>query len=427
MAAAEAISEGIASFGSRLEVFTEDALTDHTPWPFRSFPRLYVWLSMNPWAWRFAYFSTQHGAGEFMDRLSFLVDRGLWSLFQAHRPHVIVSVHPMLQHAPISVLRAHGVAICKAEEDVEGQASAAATAEGAVAPSCVPFVTVVTDPETGTNLWLHKEATRIMVPSEAFAARARRRGLREAQLLRTGALLVRPAFHGIRALDRSTLRRELGLAPERQTVLLMGGGGGASTSVFRRVAEELGRTMPFGEVQLVVICGRNEGLRAQLERSLGQRALPGHLPARVLGFTADVARWMRAADVLLTKAGPSTIAEALTVGLPMVLYSFLPGQERGNVAYVLREGVGAYAPQPRRAAAVAAQLLSAAGAEALAEMRRRAAELAPLSQKATSAVVNEIARLATEQQLKEQPAWSSRRWPHARLSQQMQADGASSR
>jgi 1,2-diacylglycerol 3-beta-galactosyltransferase len=54
---------------------------------------------------------------------------------------------------------------------------------------------------------------------------------------------------------------------------------------------------------------------------------------------------MRAADVIVTKAGPSTIAEALNAELPIILYAKLPGQEDGNVDFVLSEGVGVWAPE----------------------------------------------------------------------------------
>jgi len=55
---------------------------------------------------------------------------------------------------------------------------------------------------------------------------------------------------------------------------------------------------------------------------------------------------MRAADAIVTKAGPGTIAEALVAGLPVVIYSKLPGQEDGNVTYVENSGVGVWAPDP---------------------------------------------------------------------------------
>jgi 1,2-diacylglycerol 3-beta-galactosyltransferase len=57
---------------------------------------------------------------------------------------------------------------------------------------------------------------------------------------------------------------------------------------------------------------------------------------------------MKAADILVSKAGPGTITEAFNAGLPIILYSRLPGQESGNVAFVVSEGAGVWAPSPDR-------------------------------------------------------------------------------
>ena len=55
--------------------------------------------------------------------------------------------------------------------------------------------------------------------------------------------------------------------------------------------------------------------------------------------------FMRASDILLTKAGPGTISEALIAGLPIILYHRISGQEEGNVSYVIDEGAGVWAPE----------------------------------------------------------------------------------
>ena len=62
--------------------------------------------------------------------------------------------------------------------------------------------------------------------------------------------------------------------------------------------------------------------------------------------------------LLVTKAGPGTIAEAINAGLPLVLNDRLPGQEDGNVAYVVHNEVGEWAPGPKRAAAAVAGYLT---------------------------------------------------------------------
>jgi UDP-N-acetylglucosamine:LPS N-acetylglucosamine transferase len=61
-----------------------------------------------------------------------------------------------------------------------------------------------------------------------------------------------------------------------------------------------------------------------------------------LGFVKNMAEYMVASDVLISKAGPGTISEAAALSLPVMLTSFLPGQEEGNVDYVVEGGFGAY-------------------------------------------------------------------------------------
>ena len=123
------------------------------------------------------------------------------------------------------------------------------------------------------------------------------------------------------------------------------------------------------QAQLVVIAGRNGRLRARL----ASQTWP--LPVRVEGFVRNMHEWMRATDLLVTKAGPSTISEALVMGLPMVLSGALPGQERPNVDYVVRAGAGVWAPTPGRAASAVRELL-APGSVQLAQMAARGRALA---------------------------------------------------
>jgi 1,2-diacylglycerol 3-beta-galactosyltransferase len=92
------------------------------------------------------------------------------------------------------------------------------------------------------------------------------------------------------------------------------------------------------DLGLVIVCGRNEKLKAYLESETWEN------PVFIHGFTRDLPDFMRAADIIVTKAGPGTIAEALNANLPIILYAKLPGQEDGNVTFVESEGAGVWAP-----------------------------------------------------------------------------------
>jgi 1,2-diacylglycerol 3-beta-galactosyltransferase len=88
----------------------------------------------------------------------------------------------------------------------------------------------------------------------------------------------------------------------------------------------------------------------------------------VNGFVDNMADWMRAADVVVTKAGPGTICEALCCGLPMLLTWYIPGQERGNLEWVVDIGAGRYVPRAAELVDAVAEL-SQTGSPGLATMR----------------------------------------------------------
>ena len=122
-------------------------------------------------------------------------------------------------------------------------------------------------------------------------------------------------------------------------------------------------------------------LRRRLTR-LGERA-EGRLT--VHGFVDNMADWLRCADIVLGKAGPGTIAEATCCAAPLMLTSYLPGQEEGNVEFVVQAGAGSYAPRPRDLAAEIgrlrddpAALAAMRAASARAGRPRAAADIAAL-------------------------------------------------
>jgi 1,2-diacylglycerol 3-beta-galactosyltransferase len=87
---------------------------------------------------------------------------------------------------------------------------------------------------------------------------------------------------------------------------------------------------------LTLICGRNEALAGKL------RARRWNMPVHVVGFTKEVHKLMRAADFLIGKPGPGSIAEAMVRKLPVLIEcnSWTLPQERYNAEWVKEKGVG---------------------------------------------------------------------------------------
>jgi 1,2-diacylglycerol 3-beta-galactosyltransferase len=168
--------------------------------------------------------------------------------------------------------------------------------------------------------------------------------------------------------------------------VLLAGGGEGSGGLARRARALLDE---LEDVDVVVICGRNMRVRRGLEALAAAR---GDSRLRVLGFVTNMAEWMRACDLMVSKAGPGTIAEALCSRAPLLLTSYLPGQERGNIDFIVDTGAGRYVPRVGDMVD-AVRELSRPAAPSLTAMREALRQAA--RPQATAQITELIVRLAT--------------------------------
>jgi len=132
-------------------------------------------------------------------------------------------------------------------------------------------------------------------------------------------------------IDRRATLARYGLNPEKLTVLLSAGALGVSPAeiIVERLKEQLRR-----DVQVIVVCGRDEALRERIKESVGN---DGHRFC-ILGFTDKMHELMRISDLFIGKPGGLTTSEALACGLPMAIIQPIPGQEERNSDHLLEEG-----------------------------------------------------------------------------------------
>ncbi|CAI5521621.1 unnamed protein product [Closterium sp. Naga37s-1] len=329
-ASAEAIKSTFElEYGNKYEVTIIDLWKEHTPWPFNQMPKSYSFLVRHETLWKVAFYATKpkfvHQPQ--MAATSAFVAREVSKGLDKYKPDVIVSVHPLMQHIPLRVLRSRGLL------------------------HRIPFTTVVTDLTTCHPTWFHRLVTVCFCPTKDVAQRALKAGLQPPQI-RIHGLPIRPAFAKPSA-PKDELRRALGMDPDLPAALLIGGGEGmgpveATAKALAANLAPAGGGEAVAKGQLVVICGRNKKRLASLQ------AVKWPLPVVLKGFVTNMPDVMAACDCIITKAGPGTIAESMIRGLPMVLNDFIAGQEAGNVPYVVDNGTGLFEENPKEIANIVA-------------------------------------------------------------------------
>jgi 1,2-diacylglycerol 3-beta-galactosyltransferase len=201
------------------------------------------------------------------------------------------------------------------------------------------------------------------VPTEAAQQHAIRLGMPPERVQVVGQP-VHPDF-AAKLGDKRDVRRRLGMDADRPCVLIVGGGDGVGP--IYEIARTLAIRVP--NAQLAVVTGHNPALRQRLD------SVTWEIPTRIYGFVDNMPELMSASDLLVTKAGPGTLAEAFIAGLPTIISSYIPGQEGGNVRYVLEHEAGAYATDPLEIARIASEWLQP-GSESLQRVVSNAAALA---------------------------------------------------
>ena len=312
--AAEAILEAMSSeFPGKMTAEMVDIFRDYAPAPLNQAPSFYPPLSRMPEMWGLGY-KLSDGKRRTMTFTTLLwpyIRRASKKLVRENKCDLIVSVHP-LANSP--VLRA----IKKEHQN---------------------FITVVTDLVSTHAFWYDNRADLVVVPTAEAKERGICYGVDPEKIHVIGLPVAERFCHP--PSDKKKVRNELQWPQDLPVILLVGGGEGMGP--LEKIARAINDSGLMAS--MVIVCGRNTKLKTTLETYNWQ------IPTHIYGFTRDMPNFMAAADILVTKAGPGTISEALIAGLPIIIYSRLPGQEDGNVFYVVNQKAGVWAPHPERVVA----------------------------------------------------------------------------
>ncbi|MFR8619982.1 MAG: MGDG synthase family glycosyltransferase, partial [Romboutsia timonensis] len=191
-----------------------------------------------------------------------------------------------------------------------------------------PMISVLTDYTTHST-WIQNEIDYYIVGHEYVKELLVYEGV-DSEKVKAFGIPVEKSFLSHR--DRETVLTELGLSPEKLTVLLMGGSFGAGN--IKETLEDL--IAIDRDFQILVITGRNEHLKDKLSKMLDSTIHNKNIC--LLGYTNKMNDILASIDVLISKPGGLTTTEALLNDVPMIVPYFIPGQEEENLDFLTNCG-----------------------------------------------------------------------------------------
>jgi len=271
-------------------------------------PRVYeamFWISNNAPAFKLIRSYTYNAIGKKMKQL-----------IETEKPDAVVSVHPLSNYPLFRCLKEMGLL------------------------GKVKTANVILELITVHRAWIEsKEFDLIFAPTREAEEMLLKFGHPREKVKFLGPL-VRPRFlkdYG----PKEEFRKSQDLAPDKFTIMIMGGAVGFG-KIFE-IAKELD-AVNKDNIQLVILVSRNKDVIKALKEH------PFKCKIKPYGFTPHVPQLMHASDMIITKAGSVTTSEALACGLPMIIDSYIPGQEAGNPPWIEKNKFGRFIRDPRKIA-----------------------------------------------------------------------------
>ncbi len=346
-AAAESIAESLRNlYGDRIELEIVD-LVKEAPKPFDRSSEAYQLMIKAPVAWK-GFYDLGDGV-----RRSKMINTSLALYFRRHSERLLKN-HPA--DIIISTFHFANSPILETLHRLEID---------------TPFITVVTDLVTAPPVWFDPRTTLCITPTTAAAELAARSGVDETRI-KTIGMPVSDRF-GPSTTPKSKLKAALGWDPAKPAIIAMAGGEGIGS--LDQIADNLSSL----DATVAIITGKNTNLFEKLQdEDYGP-------DMKIYGFTKNMDELMKAADLIVTKAGPGTIIEALNSHLPLMIYSKLSGQEDGNVSFVTENGAGLWQPKISEMAGTIQELLDdPAALPAMAKAAARISQIGASSKIATA-------------------------------------------
>ena len=238
-------------------------------------------------------------------------------------------VHFLKKEKVRRVVCFHEILVCHLREAID-----------IVDPS-IKLITIVMDPFTAHPVWFYEKRTHLVVFSKKLEKEAIEKYHFSKEMVKRFSIMLSDKFDvPYTEAEKEKVKAELGISQNKKIVLIAGGGEG-----LRNATRILYFFLKQGvSCHVIVVCGKNKKLKKLLD------AMVEHYHAKnvsIFGFVSFMPALMNIADCIISKSGPATIMESLSLAKPLILCSYVRGQELGNRLYVQIKKAGWYLPHSR--------------------------------------------------------------------------------
>lgn len=199
----------------------------------------------------------------------------------------------------------------------------------------IRLTVITTDPFTGPSAWFYLKNQNYLVASPQFRDFALHCGVAPERIHIVPFLLNKKFSHPVTKDEIYFLRRKYGYPQDKRVVLLAGGGEGLPGAL-KFVNQCVLHKAAFS---IAVVCGRNKGLYRSLE--LIRKVAPW-IDLHIYGFVDCMDSLIKLSDLIVSKAGTSSIMEIASQQKPIIISNYIYGQEKGNLEFVKKSGIGSF-------------------------------------------------------------------------------------
>lgn len=244
-------------------------------------------------------------------------------------PHIVLNLTRFLKKENITkVVVLHSILITMARDAIDNL------------DNQIPLITIVMDPFTAHYGWFFEKKTNLIVFSQKLRKEAiNKYGFSPSQVYLFPFMLSSEFERLYSDVEKAQIREKLLLSKDQKIVLITGGGEGLKGAE-KLILSFLRKKLPH---TVIVVCGKNILLKRTLT-FLKQKFQAKNLV--IYGYVSFMPDLMNIADCVITKGGPATVMEVLSVKKPVILSSYVRGQELGNMLFVVVNKVGWYLKNP---------------------------------------------------------------------------------